>query len=139
MQRKLLDFQTFRTIKLDLVTLSVELKRQLHSIKFLFSITSSSSPQTADQCTHEKMESRGKIKSRDDQGQRLKSDDHEKANLSGDYGNVAILFLLYLLQGIPLGITFSIPILLQKLGVSYKEQAAFSFAFYPFTGENEVK
>lgn len=85
------------------------------------------------------MESRGKNKSRDDQGQRLENDDHEKANLSGDYGNVAILFLLYLLQGIPLGITYSIPILLQKLGVSYKEQAAFSFAFYPFTGEKDVK
>lgn len=74
-------------------------------------------------------------KNHDDQGHKAESDDHENSNLSGDYGNVAILFLLYLLQGIPLGITHAIPILLQNRGVSYKEQAAFSFAFYPFTGE----
>lgn len=58
----------------------------------------------------------------------------EKSDLTGDYGNVAVLLLLYLMQGIPLGITAAIPLLLQNRGVTYKEQAAFSFAFYPFTG-----
>jgi hypothetical protein len=58
----------------------------------------------------------------------------EKSNLTGDYRNVAVLLLLYLMQGIPVGITAAIPILLQNRGVSYKDQAAFSFAFYPFTG-----
>ena len=29
----------------------------------------------------------------------------EKANLEGDYNNVALLLLLYILQGIPLGLS----------------------------------
>lgn len=37
--------------------------------------------------------------------------------------------------GIPLGIAFSVPILLQNRGVSYADQAGFSFAFYPMTCE----
>lgn len=63
---------------------------------------------------------------------------HESPNLKGDYANIAILLLLYLLQGIPLGITYAIPILLQNRVVSYKEQAAFSFAFYPFTSKFQL-
>jgi MFS transporter, PAT family, solute carrier family 33 (acetyl-CoA transportor), member 1 len=65
-------------------------------------------------------------------------DEHEKSNLSGDYGNIAVLLLLYTLQGIPLGCTYAIPLLLQNRGVSYSDQAAFSFAFYPFTGEKLI-
>lgn len=81
------------------------------------------------------MESRKQKKiSEVDHGQEDVYDDHVKSDLSGDYKNIAILLLLYLLQGIPLGITYAIPILLQNRGVSYKDQAAFSFAFYPFTG-----
>lgn len=81
--------------------------------------------------------------------------DEERGNLKGDYGNVAILLFLYLLQGlfnqfiinfhhstlnkistgIPLGISSAVPILLQNRGVTYAEQAIFTFAFYPFTRE----
>lgn len=57
----------------------------------------------------------------------------EQSNLSGDYGNIAILFFLYLLQGIPIGLTAAIPMLLQNRGASYKEQAEFSFAHWPFS------
>lgn len=57
----------------------------------------------------------------------------EPSNLRGDYGNVAILLFLYILQGIPLGISSAVRILLQNRGVSYKEQALFSLASYPFT------
>lgn len=87
--------------------------------------------------------------------QNLKSDDTEQADLKDDLGNVALLLFLYLLQGesaesfnlimlnassnfslaIPIGISYAIPILLQNRGVSYADQAAFSFAFYPFTSE----
>jgi hypothetical protein len=35
---------------------------------------------------------------------RVKEGQEETSDLRGDYGNVAILFLLYILQGIPLGI-----------------------------------
>lgn len=53
--------------------------------------------------------------------------------LEGDYGNVALLLFLYLLQGIPLGVAGSVPMLLQSRSVSYKEQAVFSFVFWPFS------
>jgi PAT family acetyl-CoA transporter-like MFS transporter 1 len=64
-----------------------------------------------------------------------KSDEPEKSNLDGDYHNVALLLLLYLLQGIPQGISLAIPILLQNRGVSYTDQAGFSIAFFPFSSE----
>ena len=62
-------------------------------------------------------------------------DHHEKSDLTGDYGNIAILFFLYLLQGIPLGVGQAIPMLLQNRGASYKQQAEFSFAYWPFSSK----
>lgn len=59
--------------------------------------------------------------------------DHEPTDLRGDRANIAILFFLYLLQGIPLGLTAAIPMLLQNRGASYKQQAEFSFATWPFS------
>lgn len=53
--------------------------------------------------------------------------------LEGDYSNVALLMFLYVLQGIPLGVAGSVPMLLQSRDVSYKEQAVFSFVFWPFS------
>lgn len=47
---------------------------------------------------------------------------HDKADIRGDEKNIAILFFLYLLQGIPLGLCGSIPMLLQNRGVSYRQQ-----------------
>lgn len=60
---------------------------------------------------------------------------HEKPDLTGDWGNIAILFFLYLLQGIPLGVGQAIPMLLQNRGASYKQQAEFSFAYWPFSSK----
>lgn len=57
----------------------------------------------------------------------------EVTDIRGDRGNIAILFFLYLLQGIPIGLTSAIPMLLQNRGASYKEQAEFSFAGWPFS------
>lgn len=37
--------------------------------------------------------------------------------------------------GIPLGISSAVPILLQNRGVSYSEQAGFTFAYYPYTSK----
>lgn len=59
--------------------------------------------------------------------------DHEKTDIRGDRANIALLFFLYLLQGIPLGLTAAIPMLLQNRGASYKQQAEFSFATWPFS------
>lgn len=47
---------------------------------------------------------------------------HVPSDLRGDRGNIAILLFLYLLQGIPLGLTAAIPMLLQNRGASYKQQ-----------------
>lgn len=43
--------------------------------------------------------------------------------------------MIYVL-GIPLGISSAVPILLQNRGVSYSEQAGFTFAYYPYTSES---
>lgn len=56
-----------------------------------------------------------------------------KQNLRGDYGNIALLTFLYILQGVPLGLSGSIPMLLQSRKISYKEQAVFSFVYWPFS------
>lgn len=48
--------------------------------------------------------------------------EEESSNLSGDWANMAILFFLYVLQGIPLGLSAAIPMYLQNKGVSYKQQ-----------------
>lgn len=57
----------------------------------------------------------------------------EAANIEGDRINLGLLLLLYTLQGIPLGLSNAIPMLLQKRGASYQTQAQFSFVFWPFT------
>lgn len=58
---------------------------------------------------------------------------HLKSNIKGDEGNIALLFFLYTLQGIPLGLSAAIPMILQNRGVSYKQQAEFSFVNWPFS------
>jgi MFS transporter, PAT family, solute carrier family 33 (acetyl-CoA transportor), member 1 len=57
---------------------------------------------------------------------------HEESNLKGDFKNIILLLILYILQGIPQGLSNTIPILLQNRGVSYTDQAEFSIAFFPF-------
>lgn len=58
-------------------------------------------------------------------------DDH--LGLYGDKSSIAILMFLYVLQGVPLGLSASIPYLLQNRHVSYRDQAIFSFAHWPFS------
>ena len=41
---------------------------------------------------------------------------------SSEIGSISLLLFLYVLQGIPLGLSASIPMILQNRGVSYKEQ-----------------
>lgn len=55
------------------------------------------------------------------------------SNLKGDYGNIAFLLLLYILQGIPIGLSSAVPLLLQNKKVSYSDQAIFSFVTWPFS------
>jgi hypothetical protein len=55
------------------------------------------------------------------------------ANWAKDRYNIALLLFLYLLQGVPLGMAGSIPLIIQSIGVSWSQQATFSFAFWPFS------
>uniref|UniRef100_A0A8C2U6V9 Acetyl-coenzyme A transporter 1 n=1 Tax=Coturnix japonica TaxID=93934 RepID=A0A8C2U6V9_COTJA len=50
-----------------------------------------------------------------------------------ELGSVLLLLALYVLQGIPLGLAGSVPLILQSKNASYTEQAFFSFVFWPFS------
>ena len=54
-------------------------------------------------------------------------------NLEGDKVHVLILFFLYFLQGIPIGLNFAMPLILSNRNVPYAEQAIFSFSAYSFS------
>lgn len=56
-----------------------------------------------------------------------------RLGVRGELGNVLLLLFLYVLQGIPLGLAGSIPLILQSKNVSYRDQAFFSFVFWPFS------
>lgn len=56
-----------------------------------------------------------------------------RLGVRGELGNVLLLLFLYVLQGIPLGLAGSIPLILQSKSVSYRDQAFFSFVFWPFS------
>lgn len=57
----------------------------------------------------------------------------ESCDLKGDYLNLCLLVFLYILQGIPLGLAGSIPLILQQRKASYAQQAVFSFVTWPFS------
>ena len=70
----------------------------------------------------------------------LETSDHSKMDrrsmserMSKDKGSIMVLLLLYILQGIPLGLSGSIPIILQTKMVGYRQQALFSLVTWPFT------
>ncbi|KAG3270852.1 solute carrier family 33 member 1, transcript variant X2 [Ictidomys tridecemlineatus] len=50
-----------------------------------------------------------------------------------ELSSILLLLFLYVLQGIPLGLAGSIPLILQSKNVSYTDQAFFSFVFWPFS------
>lgn len=50
-----------------------------------------------------------------------------KSNIKGDEKNILLLFFLYTLQGIPLGLSAAIPMILQNRGATYKQQVPLSF------------
>uniref|UniRef100_A0A6V3DJ58 Acetyl-coenzyme A transporter 1 n=1 Tax=Heterosigma akashiwo TaxID=2829 RepID=A0A6V3DJ58_HETAK len=50
-----------------------------------------------------------------------------------DLGSIILLLILYTLQGIPMGLSGSVPFLLQDKEVSYAEQALFSLVTLPFS------
>ena len=59
--------------------------------------------------------------------------DGDARGLDGDHGAIALLLLLYTLQGVPLGLAQSVPFLMQSRGVTMTDQAQFSLVWYPFS------
>jgi hypothetical protein len=54
-------------------------------------------------------------------------------NIRKDLHNILLLLFLYTLQGIPLGLTASLPFILSSRNVPYSDQAIFSLASWPFS------
>ena len=62
--------------------------------------------------------------------------DHNKSireRLAKDKSSILLLLLLYVLQGIPLGLAGSLPIILQTKKIGYRQQAMFSLVSWPFS------
>lgn len=81
-----------------------------------------------------------------DSNEELKSiDNHDRTedSISGcsaayrrflsDWRSISILLFLYTLQGLPLGLITSIPLIIQEKSASYNQQASFSLAGWPFS------
>jgi len=71
--------------------------------------------------------------SRSEEAMKKEEDSKRGKGVEGDVQNIAVLLFLYILQGIPLGIAAAIPLILTNRNVSYKQQAEFSFAYWPFS------
>eukprot|EP00756_Hemistasia_phaeocysticola_P006440 Hpha_TRINITY_DN13832_c0_g2::TRINITY_DN13832_c0_g2_i1::g.70123::m.70123/K03372/ACATN, SLC33A1; MFS transporter, PAT family, solute carrier family 33 (acetyl-CoA transportor), member 1 len=54
-------------------------------------------------------------------------------NIRKDIGSVALLFVLYVIQGIPLGLYRNTALVLQQNGASFGDQGLFSVAVWPFS------
>lgn len=54
-------------------------------------------------------------------------------NLQGEYTNIAMLLLLYTLQGIPMGFAAILPLLMKERGISYSVIGVFSLTHWPFS------
>ena len=66
-------------------------------------------------------------------GEKIVAKSEMLKDLEGDKEHVCILLFLYCLQGIPLGLKSSIPLILTRRSVPYTEQARFTIASYPFS------
>jgi PAT family acetyl-CoA transporter-like MFS transporter 1 len=58
---------------------------------------------------------------------------HIMQKLKKDRNNIATLLLLYILQGIPIGLAASVPMVLQAKMIGYRQQAMFSLVTWPFS------
>ena len=63
----------------------------------------------------------------------VRPESQKHGRFGGDGQNIAVLLFLYVLQGIPLGLAAAVPLILTNKHVSYKQQAEFSFAYWPFS------
>jgi PAT family acetyl-CoA transporter-like MFS transporter 1 len=57
---------------------------------------------------------------------------HQKGDYRKDLGTIIFLMYLYFLQGIPLGLTGAIPLILGARKVGFSAQGTFSLSSWPF-------
>ena len=62
-----------------------------------------------------------------------KIDESEKIIPADDRGNIALLLILYTLQGIPMGLSASLPMIMKERGVTYQSLSLFSLVSLPFS------
>lgn len=56
-----------------------------------------------------------------------------ESDLTGEYGNLALLLVLYTLQGVPMGFSTVLPLILKERGATFSDLGTFSLSQYPFT------
>jgi len=81
---------------------------------------------TADKSSTQEL--RGVVDGRSD------ADDEKKleSDLTGEYANLALLLLLYTLQGVPMGIAGIMPMILKEQHATFSDLSTFSLNSYPF-------
>lgn len=57
----------------------------------------------------------------------------KEASYKKDLPNILFLMFLYLLQGVPIGLSYSLPFLLSAQKVSYTNQSIFSLSGWPYS------
>eukprot|EP00038_Savillea_parva_P009521 m.184073 g.184073 ORF g.184073 m.184073 type:complete len:549 (-) comp16017_c0_seq1:29-1675(-) len=57
------------------------------------------------------------------------------ASVKEDYPNIALLLLLYTLQGIPMGFSAAVPLILKERGASFSDIALFGVSSLPFSAK----
>ena len=57
----------------------------------------------------------------------------DKTKKTDDLYNIFFLIFLYVILGIPIGLAFSIPLILSTRKVAYSEQGTYSFAIWPIS------
>ena len=68
----------------------------------------------------------------DKKGRKIGKDKTPETGLKGDYEAIALLMLLYTLQGIPMGLSGSMGMMLAERKISTADQALFSMIALPF-------
>eukprot|EP00397_Hematodinium_sp_SG-2012_P029843 GEMP01031562.1.p1 GENE.GEMP01031562.1~~GEMP01031562.1.p1 ORF type:complete len:530 (+),score=94.51 GEMP01031562.1:24-1592(+) len=57
----------------------------------------------------------------------------KEPNLTGEWSNIFTLMVLYTMQGIPLGLSAAVPLILNERGISYSDLGTFSLNSLPFS------
>lgn len=63
----------------------------------------------------------------------LVAEEHKESNLQGEWLNLGVLLVLYFLQGLPMGLSAILPMILKERGASFSDVGTFSLNSWPFS------